>query len=246
MTPKRKTALVIGGSRGVGRGLSLKLHSEGFRTIAVARTARDLDALATEAPEIETYARNAAEDSVAQELVSELRPDYLFLVGGAQPKMSPLAEQTWEEFSHPWNVDTRIAFDFTKAALLVPMPSGGKVVSFASGAAISGSRLSGGYAGAKRMQHLVSQYGQSEAGRLGLDLSFYTIYPKQLIEGTEMGLAASAAYAASTAISSEQFMGQWEKPLTAELTAEQVVALLTHGGDGGVFAATGTGMEAMA
>ena len=240
-------ALVIGGSRGVGRAISLKLNQAGVRTVTVARNAGDLDSLRAEAPEIETIAANAADD-IAADLMAEVGPDLLLLVGGHRPTMAPLSELSWQDFSAAWHADTKIAFDFTRAALLAPMGKGGAIVSFASGAAIGGSPLSGGYAGAKRMQHLIANYGKWEAERRNLGLTFYTIYPKQLIAGTKIADEASSAYADARSVTQEQFMSQWEKPLTAGQVADSVIELLADdsGGNAGTYTVAGTGREAYA
>jgi hypothetical protein len=49
-------------------------------------------------------------------------------------------------------------FHWTREALLVPLDPGSVVVAFSSGAALQGSPLSGGYAGAKATIRFVSAY----------------------------------------------------------------------------------------
>jgi len=56
-----------------------------------------------------------------------------------------------------------MAFEFAKAALNLPLAQGAAFVSFSSGASLAGLPLSGGYAGAKRMQHFLVNYGPREA-----------------------------------------------------------------------------------
>lgn len=242
-----KTALIIGGSRGVGRALALELAGKGTRTTVIARKQQHLNTLRAEAPSIETIETDASADGIAAKLLSKINPDLLILAGGHQPKMQTLSENSWEEFSAAWNTDTKIAFEFTKAALLAPMTGGGIIVSFASGAALGGSPLSGGYAGAKRMQHFVSNYAKWEAEKRGLDLNFVTIYPKQLIAGSSIAEDASAAYATAASISPEQFMGQWEKPLTPDAIATRVVGLLDGKNEiAPAYGVTGAGIEAFA
>lgn len=241
-----KKALVIGGSRGVGRDLSVKLAEQGITTVSVARNKADLESLRAEAPAIETIALDAAGEGVAETLLADHAPDLLLLVGGHSPKMQSIAEMSWSDFSAAWQSDTKIAFQFTRAALLAPMPEGGAIVSFASGAAIGGSPLSGGYAGAKRMQHLVSNYGKWEAERRGLGLTFTTIYPKQLIAGTGIADQASAAYAEARSMSAEQFMSQWDKPLTPQFIGDQVMELLEENAGSATYGITATGRETMA
>ena len=215
----------------------MKLSAKGVRTIAVARHKDDLDSLAKVAPTVETRALDAAKDGTAQSLMSEYSPDLLVLAGGHQPKMQSISQLTWQDFSATWNIDTKIAFDFVKSALLAPMADGGAIVSFASGAALGGSPLSGGYAGAKRMQHFISNYGKWDSDRRKLGLNFYTIYPKQFIVGTNIADEGSSAYAAARSISQDQFMNQWDKPLTIDKIGVCVMDLLADdgGNNAGVF-----------
>ena len=240
-------ALVIGGSSGVGREISLNLAKNGTRTAVVARGEKGLAKLKAEASGIDTIAVDAAADGAAVKLLTQFTPDLLILVGGHRPNMAALQELDWSEFSATWNSDTKIAFEFTKAALTLPLASGSTVVSFSSGASLGGSPLSGGYAGAKWMQHFLVNYGQREADRMELGLRFLSIIPKQLIAGTEIGTMASAAYAESAGLSVEKFMGQWDHPLTAELASTHLIDLLRRAPEAGAsaFAITGDGVAAM-
>lgn len=226
MNPKYQTALVVGGSRGMGKELALALSAEGAETHVVARSRADLAALQAQAPRIKTLARDASDAGVANELLSVLIPDLVILCVGATPKMTPMQSQTWDEFSATWNVDVKTAHGFMSAALTQPMRKGGTLVSFSSGAGLSGSRLSGGYAGAKRMQHFLAEYAQREADELNLGLRFLSIIPKQLVQGTEKGLEAATAYAAAVGKPVDQFWAQWDNALTAPDIARHVMDVL--------------------
>src|SRR6185503_17103044 len=109
----------------------------------------------------------------------------------------PLQHQTWETFSVNWHTDVKIAFNWLREALLKPLPPGSRVVVFSSGAAVSpgGSPLSGGYAGAKATQRLMTGYAQEEALRAGLDITFTSVLP-QFAPQTDLGRSAVQAYAA--------------------------------------------------
>ncbi|WP_419905356.1 SDR family NAD(P)-dependent oxidoreductase [Kiloniella sp.] len=251
MAEKSKRALIIGGSSGAGREIALGLGNEGYETYVVARHAEGLDHLKAENSSLETIAIDASKDGIAAGLIKDLSPDLLVLVGGHQPKMAPFHEQSWDEFSATWNNDTKVAYEFSKAALTHPMPTGAKIISFSSGASLGGSALSGGYAGAKRMQHFLVNYAQREADRQDLDLQFISIIPKQLVAGTEIGNEASSAYAASVGKTSEQFMSQWEKPLTPVMIAENILGFIKNGPPedseegANAFTITGLGLEAL-
>ena len=243
-----RTALIIGGSSGVGRELALEIAEKGVRTVVAARGNDGLAQLNATNPTIETLAVDAAADGAAQKILTSIAPDLLILVGGHQPKMAHVQEMSWHDFSATWQCDTKIAFEFTKAVLTMPLPTGSTIASFSSGAALGGSVLSGGYAGAKRMQHFLVNYGQREADRLKLGLRFLCIIPKQLMPGTGSGDAASAAYAGLAGIEVEKFMAQWKTPLTAKLASRHVIDLLGRKLEAGTkaFALTGAGTEALA
>lgn len=226
MTPRYKTALVVGGSRGMGKEIACALASIGTETHVVGRTQADLSALQAIEPTIQTVAKDATEPGLADELISALNPDLLVLTAGATPKMAPFQTQNWEAFSTAWNTDVKTAHSFLSVVLEQPMERGGTIVSFSSGAGLSGSRLSGGYAGAKRMQHFLTEYAQRESDDLNLSLRFLSVIPKQLVQGTEKGLDAATAYAAAVGKPLDQFWAQWDNALAASDIARHVTALL--------------------
>ncbi len=236
-------ALVIGATKGAGRAVTEMLISDGASVMAVARGAEGLKALSAAHPEVTTLAADAAEGSAA-EILKDADPDILVLAGGSQPKMAPLAALSWDEFSMPWQSDTKIAFDFIQATLKLPMRPGGRIINFASGAAMNGSRLSGGYAGAKRMQHFIANYAQAEAAEKGLDLTFATVYPRQLVAGTEIAANAASAYGASTGQGPDAFMAQWDAPLTPQKIATYVREILGKDDPAGAWLLGGQSMEA--
>lgn len=241
-----ETALIVGGSKGMGLEMALALSGVGTQTHVVARSNNDLERLREQTPDIHTITKDASENGVADDLLAALRPDLLVLSAGATPNMAPFQTQAWEEFGAAWNTDMKIAHGFMSAALNLPMPKGGTVVSFSSGAGLSGSRLSGGYAGAKRMQHFLAEYAQREADDRDLRLRFLSIIPKQLVQGTEKGLAAATAYAAAVGKPLDQFWSQWDTALTAKDIADHVVELLSQPGvlPTNSYTITGNGIEA--
>ncbi len=157
-----KTAIVTGASSGVGKATVKALVSEGARVIGVARGEAGLAALRTEMPQgLDTVRADSSEPGLAERLLRETRPDLIVVVGGVRPKMAPIDEQSWEEFSETWNSDMKTAFHFCKGAVALPLRPGSTVVLVSSGAASNGSHLSGGYAGAKRMQWWLAGYAKA-------------------------------------------------------------------------------------
>jgi NAD(P)-dependent dehydrogenase (short-subunit alcohol dehydrogenase family) len=152
-SPKDKSAVVIGASSGVGLATVKRLVFEGASVVAVARGRDGLDTVAAKFDgAVRTIQADATEGSTAVRLLHEHEPQLVVLAAGVRPQMGTLDEFSWEAFSTPWNADTQAAFHLLKAALTVPLAAGSTVAIVSSGAAVAGSPLSGGYAGAKRMQ----------------------------------------------------------------------------------------------
>jgi NAD(P)-dependent dehydrogenase (short-subunit alcohol dehydrogenase family) len=164
------TTLVVGASRGIGRGIATAFADAGAPVVAVARTGATFPGTANGSFQVEVA--DAGEPMVAASLLDRYEPDVVILVAGASPHMRPLQHQTWETFSLNWQTDVRITFHWLREALLKPLRPGSKIVVFSSGVALNptGSPLSGGYAGAKATQRLITGYAQDEANRAGLDI----------------------------------------------------------------------------
>ena len=106
--------------------------------------------------------------TVPARLISRYRPRTLILNAGATPVPAPLSEQTWETFTTNWDTDVQQVFNFTRHALTAPLDPGSVVISLSSGAALNGSPLSGGYAGAKATIRFISAYAGIEAQQNGV------------------------------------------------------------------------------
>jgi NAD(P)-dependent dehydrogenase (short-subunit alcohol dehydrogenase family) len=149
----------------------------------------------------------------------------VILVAGAIPHMRPLQQQTWETFSVNWHTDVRITFQWLREALLTPLRPGSRVVVFSSGAAVNGSPLSGGYAGANATQRFITGYAQEEATRAGLDITFTAVLPG-FAPQTGVGQLAVQAYAAREGRNVEEYLQQWGPLLTPEIAGAAVVELV--------------------
>ena len=119
-----KTTIVVGASRGLGRGIATAFAQAGTPVIAVARTATALDKLAGGVGDIQPEVADAADATVAGSLLDRYDPDTVILVAGATPHMRPLQQQTWETFSVNWETDVQMTFHWLRAALLKPMRPG--------------------------------------------------------------------------------------------------------------------------
>ncbi|HET6223511.1 MAG TPA: SDR family oxidoreductase [Dongiaceae bacterium] len=220
-----RTTIVVGASRGLGRGIATAFAVAGAPVVAVARTATTFAEPRKGADIIQTEVADAADATVAGSLLDRYEPQAIILVAGASPLMRPLQHQTWETFSINWHSDVRIAFHWLREALLKPLPPGSRVVVVSSGAALAGSPLSGGYAGAKATQRLITGYAQEEAQRAGLGITFTAVLP-QITPLTELGRPAVRAYAARSGQSEEEYLRQIGEPLTPEAAGAAIVELL--------------------
>ncbi|NKY87847.1 SDR family oxidoreductase [Nocardia veterana] len=216
--------MVVGAGRGLGRGVAVAFARAGAPVVAVARTASALTELAAQTPGIEPEVADATDPTVPGTLLDRYRPDILILVAGAAPLMRPLQHHTWESFSANWNADVRIAFHWLREALTTPMPPGGRVIVVSSGAAVNGSPLSGGYAGAKATQRFITGYARDEAHRAGLDIGFTAVLP-QLTPATGLGLAAVRAYAERSGHTVEEYIERLGDPLTPAVAGDALFDL---------------------
>lgn len=210
-----RSALVIGGGTGVGRAAVLLFAREGARVRAVARDQARLEAVRREAPagSVEVSALDATAAGAMRRLLDETEPDVVVLSAGARPRTATIDEHSWESFSEHWNTDAKMAFELGQAALQKPLRPGSTVVVVSSGAGLGGSPISGGYAGAKRMQMFLASYlqGVSDAKRLGI--RFVALVPKQLLAGTDIATVASTAYGRRAGITPEKYMERFGTPL---------------------------------
>lgn len=218
-------AVVVGASRGLGRGIACAFAEAGARVVAVARTAPALAELADSNPNIATEVADAADATVAWNLIDRYEPPVLVLVAGANPVMRALQHQTWETFSANWHTDVKIAFSWLREALLKPLPPGSRVVVVSSGAALNGSPASGGYAGAKATQRFIADYAQDEARRAGLGITITTVLPRMTPFG-DVGSRGVRTYAARTGQTEEQYLQQLGKLLTPQVAGSALVELV--------------------
>jgi NAD(P)-dependent dehydrogenase (short-subunit alcohol dehydrogenase family) len=241
-----KNVVVIGGSRGVGRQIVEAANRGGARVLAVARQQDRLRQLAQEVPGVEILPLDATDEGAPGKVFAVMQPDLLVLCAGTFPPAAPLHEQSWREFAVNWETDVKIAFLFCKAALSRPLPAGASVVLISSGAALAGSPISGGYAGAKRTQIFIANYSQKESDRLKLGLRFTALAPR-IVPDTELGKHAVAGYSRYLRISAADFIqGMASPPTSADVAAAaiDVVTKLEHAG-GSVFIVSGKGLEAV-
>ncbi len=221
-----RTTVVVGASRGLGRGIARAMADAGATAVAVARSGPALVALAATHPGIQTEVADATDATIAWNLLDKHDPAFLVIVAGANPMMRPLQLQTWESFSANWQTDVKITFNWMREVLLKPLRPGSQVIVVSSGAAINGSPVSGGYAGAKATQRFIAAYAQEESLRAGLDLTITAVMPRMTPHGG-VGLQGVRAYAARGGKTQEAYVQQMGELLTPERAGSAIVELAT-------------------
>ncbi len=219
-----KVAILVGGSRGLGRGAVEALAARGAQVTVVGREEATLAALKKELPGVTVTVGDGADEALAAHLLAERAPDLLVIVAGVHPVLAPFHEQTWAEYETNWRADTRIAFAWLKHALRTPMKRGSHAVVVSSGAALLGSPGSGGYAPAKRAQWFLADYAAAEIERASLGIRVHCLLPN-INPSTELGRAGIAAYAQRAGIAAEEFVKRFGPPLTPAVFGEAIAQL---------------------
>ena len=239
--------LVTGASRGFGRAIATAFAKAGAQVAGVARDRIRLDELRAElGPGFAPVVADAADPVSAGQLIDQYRPSVLVLNAGASPLARPLPRHTWQTFSRNWEVDVQHAFNWTREALLLPLEPGSVVITMSSGAAVQGSPLSGGYAGAKATIRFLTRYAAVESARDGLGIRFISLLPK-LTPATSLGSAAVAAYAARDGEDVAGYLEKTGPALTAEQVGQSVLDLAADpGNDRDAYLLTAAGLTPLA
>ena len=226
MSLKDKTIVVTGGSRGLGLGLVEALVGQGARVTVVARDADALEAVRDRLG-VATISADVTDETAAHRILAEVRPDILALNAGAKPGMGRLDQMSWADFSGPWETDVKAGLYWLQAALNLPLNPGSRVLVVSSGAAESGSPMSGGYGGAKRMLWFMAKYANGVAEQKGLGIRFQTIVPQQMVAGTGVGDTGANAYARAMGVTPEAFVARFGAPMSPRDFGEKVVSVLS-------------------
>lgn len=237
------TALVTGASRGFGRGIATALSGAGAQVVGVARDRGPLQELRAELGEsFVAVSADATDPNVAGQLIDAHRPAVLVLNAGATPLPRPIQHHTWQTFSRNWDIDVQHVFHWTREALLAPLAPGSVVITLSSGAALRGSPLSGGYAGAKATIRWLTAYAAAESEREALGIRFVSVLP-QLTPATALGAGYVAAYAAREGIDTAAFLARSGPALTPEQAGKAIVDLIDPGYDQDAYLLTAAGLR---
>jgi NAD(P)-dependent dehydrogenase (short-subunit alcohol dehydrogenase family) len=225
MSLKDKNVVVTGGSRGLGLGLVEALVAHGARVTVVARDADALESVRARLG-VATISADVTDETAAHRILAEVHPDILVLNAGAKPRMGRLDRLSWADFTAPWETDVKAGLYWLQAALNLPLKPGSRVLVGSSGAAVSGSPMSGGYGGAKRMLWFMAKYANGVSEQKDLGIRFQAIVPQQMVGGTGVGDEGANAYARAMGIKREEFLARFGVPMPPREFGEKVVSVL--------------------
>ncbi len=242
-----KTAVVVGGSRGFGRGIVEALAGQAMRVLVVARQAGPLDRLRAEiGADIETISADAADGTVAVKIIQRERPQVLVLSAGSFAPIQETRLRTWETFSVNWEVDVKSTFLWTREALLAPLDPGSRIVIVSSQAAGSRFPAISGYIAAKTAQVVLARCLAVEAQPLDIRVQY--LLPS-LTPETELGHSSIQTFARRAGVDVATIVerNQLEPFLTPAGVGQAVVQILTDAGTAevGGFKVSGEGLEPM-
>lgn len=144
----QKVAIVTGGSSGIGRATAIALAKEGVKIVVAARRAKEGEEtvnLVRKAGSDGIFVKTDVADEVSVRSLMEKtvrsygRLDYAFNNAGVEQTMTPLVEQTVEEFDQIMNINVKGVWLSMKYEIQVMLKSGdGAIVNNSSVTGIMG------------------------------------------------------------------------------------------------------------
>src|SRR5882724_8808130 len=224
MSLKDKKVVVTGGSRGLGLGLVEAMVARHARVTVVARDADTLVSVHARLG-VATISADVTDEAAAHRMLADNPPDVLVLNAGMSPPMAGFDQISWADFTATWDHDVKAGLYWLQAALNVMKP-GSRVLVVSSGAGVSGSPMSGGYGGAKRMLWFMAQYANGVSEKRELGIRFQAIVPQQMVRGTGVGDEGANAYARAMGMKPEEFLARFGAPMPPREFGEKVVSVL--------------------
>jgi NAD(P)-dependent dehydrogenase (short-subunit alcohol dehydrogenase family) len=166
------------------------------------------------------------DEAAAHRILTEVCPDILVLNAGMPPHMGRFDQLSWADFTATWEHDVKAGLYWLQGALNRPLKPGSRVLAVSSGAAVNGSPMSGGYAGAKRMLWLMTNYANGVSAQKDLGIRFQAIVPQQMVGGTGVGDAGANAYARAMGVTPEEFLARFGAPMPPREFGEKLVSVL--------------------
>jgi len=157
-----KTAIVTGGSKGIGRGIAILLAAEGAEVVVVARGREALDDVVAEIGRAggaafgvaaDTSHADSAETVVREAMARFSKVDILVNNAGGQRRRAPFAELTDQDFLEAYADNVLSTVRMVRAVIPGMRERGwGRIINVVSEAAVQPDRVSQHYNAAKAAQ----------------------------------------------------------------------------------------------
>lgn len=150
---KGKTALVTGGSSGIGQAIALRLAQEGLRVMIIGRNEKALQETEAMHENIIWQVADITDSHAIADVISSLQSrfgslDALVNNAGVAPN-TPFESLEMAQYDLIFNVNVRGLIDMTRQALPLLKKSGGTVINISSGAAHSPQPITSVYSASK-------------------------------------------------------------------------------------------------
>jgi meso-butanediol dehydrogenase / (S,S)-butanediol dehydrogenase / diacetyl reductase len=180
-----RIALVTGAARGIGRGIALRLASDGL-DVAINDLEANSDELEKVAEEIRNAGRRTATifadvsgadevEGMVQRVASELGRLDVMVANAGIAQVKPLLEVTPEDFDGLMSINLRGVFLSYQAAArqMIRQGGGGKIIGAASIAAHKGFAMLGHYSASKWAVRGLTQAAAQEWAEYGITVNTY-------------------------------------------------------------------------
>lgn len=175
-----RTAVITGGGRGVGAAVARRLAADGARIVVAARSAAEIDAVATAITsgggEAAAITVDVADPSSITALFAEARRRFArvdILINNAGVALAAaIAKTTLAQWNQAMLINATAPFLCTQACLPEMSAAGwGRIVNIASTAAISGDRYIAAYAASKHALLGLTRSAAAEAAAHGVTVN---------------------------------------------------------------------------
>ncbi|XP_023218516.1 D-erythrulose reductase-like [Centruroides sculpturatus] len=129
-----KRALVTGASRGIGRGIAIKLNKLGVNVVAISKSQSNLEALKREVPSIEIVAVDLSDWNETSKVISQLGTFHYLVNSAGNLILEPLGNITAASFEKLFDVNVKAVLNVTQIVANEMKKSGigGSIVNISS------------------------------------------------------------------------------------------------------------------
>jgi NAD(P)-dependent dehydrogenase (short-subunit alcohol dehydrogenase family) len=224
------TAVITGGTRGIGRAVARRLAADGYRTIVLGRSLPDgLD------DGVEAMACDVSDADAVDAVFAAIGPVDVLVNCAGSASSNPLARTSLEEWEASHAVNATGPFLCTRAVVGGMIERGrGRIVTVASTAAVEGSRYTAAYTASKHAVLGLMRVVAAEVAGLGVSAS--TVCPTyvrtEMTEATIRNIADRTGCDLATAEARLAAMTPYGRILEIEEVADAVLEHVAAGDNG--------------